>query len=170
MVDQHPARCTYDTNSSTLHCVPDTSSCVLETCGPCEHCKAIFYLLPGQRRLNGTWRFISHCFPLEMHYESPDCESNGILFADRCVGVQPVQPDKQDTVLSGMLPFLTLSCACTEPECTALSAEIRFDFVPDPPTTTVDSTTTTVDSTTTGNTITGNISVSLEPEVVFLGR
>ena len=130
MIGLHPANCTYDTNSSTLHCVPDTSSCVVQTCEPCERCQAGFIpSVPSQRSLDGRWKFFSHCFHLETNSESPDCESSGVLRTDRCVSVLPIQPDEQDTVLRGQLPVALVLCSCTEPNCTGLSAEIRFEFV-----------------------------------------
>ena len=164
MIGRHPASCTYDTNSSTLHCVPDTSSCVVETCEPCQRCEATFIPFPDQRSLDGRWEFFSHCFTLQTHIEAPDCESNGVLRTDRCVGVLPVEPDEQDMVLNGQSPvqspILSLSCSCTEPNCTGLPAEIRFEFVPGPPTPPTSPprmTTTGGGSTTTGNTTTGEL-------------
>ena len=159
VIDRHPANCTYDTNSSTLHCVPDTSSCVVQTCEPCELCHAGFIpSVPSQRSLAGRWEFFSRCSHLMTNNQSPDCESNGVLRTDRCVAVVPVQPNEQDTVLSGQSPVPSVLCSCTEPNCTGLPAEIRFEFVPDrpaPPTSPPRTTTTGDGSTTTGNSTTG---------------
>ena len=133
-IGRHPANCTYDTETSTLHCVPDTSGsmCTVQACEPCQRCIAEYHKLPGVP-LTGKWEFTSHCISLETHRESPDCEANGLLYPDRCVGTHRIEPYEREGVLSGRATLFGVHCGCYETNCTAEMAEIKFDFVQFPP-------------------------------------
>lgn len=102
--------------------------CTVQECGPCEHCVALYYKRPGEP-LTGEWDFTSHCISLETHRESPNCEANGLLYPDRCVGTHQVYRFGREEVLSGRTPLSGVTCGCYETNCTAGMAEIKFDFV-----------------------------------------
>ena len=127
-VGKLPANCTYDMDTSTLHCVPNTSMCTVQECGPCQYCMALYHKLPG-KPLTGKWEFTSHCISLETHRESSDCKMNGLLYPDRCVGTHRVNPYEHEEVLSGRAPLFGINCGCYEANCTVGMAEIKFDFV-----------------------------------------
>ena len=128
-VTRLPANCTYDAETTTLSCFPDTSLCTVEMCRPCQHCVAEYHK-PAGVKLTGAWEFTAHCLNLETHFESPDCESNGLLYPNRCVGTHRIEPYERQGVLSGERDLLGVDCGCYETyNCTAGQAEIKLDFV-----------------------------------------
>ena len=80
------------------------------------------------------WEFTSHCVRLVTLTESPDCQSNGVLYPDRCVGSNDdFDASQRDDVLSGRVESFIVDCGCYEVNCTAEMAEIKFEFSESPP-------------------------------------
>ena len=79
-----------------------------------------------------AWIFFSSCFQLEAHAWKPNCTSNGIFHADRCFGRQKFDAGQRESIISGKMGLITLSCRCYELNCTAEMAKIEFEFFESP--------------------------------------